>query len=480
MAICATAPDLEPTPPPAAPKGATRLLIDSGAAAHVTTIKTHTGPVRSPDGRVGRPCALRDGGMGIHKSEGVTNTTMTHAKTGARFTIENDNRVPTFGIPVLSLGELVREGYRHQLDRPPFCLWTPGGTQLPVTTHDNLYFMDVYPDNIKPTADMAAGVPHLPATAREPRMELFEPYAGRAMMARAARDLGMDVVAVGEIDIEANHLLLKDFPHAQVMRDAADGEWRTVQFTRDAWKIIAAGIPCQACAPTGLRRLWDDPRAEEIRRFVQMVECHRPHLAIIENVYAFALTMMGEFDKMMHSIGYAPVLPNGVPHVEFLRATDHHSAWWRDRIHRLYEPIKLTRLLPPLPAPPPAEIHDRPRTMGEYLLAAPEVPDWTFIHGDFKRLAKPRRSKPDDPLSPLVIAELIVQPRHPVARHSLVRLKGDDGTWVVLGIHEHTVDLIRNERERPRRLTVPRRDVATHVQHTLPVHSPQSTLISPN
>ena len=110
---------------------------------------------------------------------------------------------------------------------------------------------------------------------------------------------------------------------------------------------------------------------------------------------------------------------------------------------------------------------------------AGRVPPGWLVHGDCPRLDEPRRCKIDDPRSPLVVAELTIPADAPVAPLSHVRLRGSADVWAVLGVHEHTIDAIRDVREKPTRINVPKEDVVEHLPNVLPVHSADSTLVSP-
>ena len=357
---------------------------------------------------------LKDGGLHVHAVDAVKTTALEEVTSGVTFPLHNDLDAPSFGVPLLSVGELARQGWTSRLDQAPPYLVAPSGETVPVLAHNNLYYLDVRPAGRAAMADMGA------AEAASIPADVFEPYAGVAMLSRAAEAEGMSINSLGDKDPCARRVLAERFPDATVLADAQDGTWREVEFHPNRYRVMVAGIPCQPAAPTGVQRGWDDYRAAEIRRFVEMVGYHKPHHAVIENVYAFWIMMGQEFDKLMSKIGYVPVLSPGVSVVEYLRSTDHYSPVWRDRIHRSYEPKHLAEALPPLPTVEQADVHARPREILEFLRSRDDVPKTAFINGTFERLDEPRRAKEGDPRSPLVVATLHVLPSMPVDQLSKV------------------------------------------------------------
>jgi DNA (cytosine-5)-methyltransferase 1 len=51
--------------------------------------------------------------------------------------------------------------------------------------------------------------------------------------------------------------------------------------------VLAAGLPCQAFSPVGLKRGWADPREHVLHGLLRIVSRRRPRVVVVENVLGF-------------------------------------------------------------------------------------------------------------------------------------------------------------------------------------------------
>ncbi|KAH8062954.1 hypothetical protein JL721_8569 [Aureococcus anophagefferens] len=411
---------------------------------------------------------LADGGGHRHDVHGYTRTRLK--VDNVIFEVDNDNIVPGFTTKVLSVGMLRKQGFKMSLDTEPCGFYTPEEEWVAVNEHDNLLYIDAEHATEAPTAPASGGVSTASGGVMTPMLsqpgdyvtdghvEVVELFAGRGQLSKAALR-GARIVAVGEIDETALEMLRAEHPDALAMGDTARLEYRSVPWSRHAYRIVCGGFPCQMVAPQGLQLCWDDPRAAQALHFVAAVDANKPHAAIYENVYSFWALMGPEFDKLMAAIGYVPKVPGKTPRIEFFRATEHGSCLWRDRIHRHYEPANIE--LGNLAEIEKSKLYATPQRLEQHLLPASEVPEEAFLPGEFKRLEAPRRAKDEDPYSPLIVATITTKPGDKVTAGSRVRIRGSGDAWSVLEVRQHTVKLMRDERSNPTTVEVDKRSHRT-------------------
>lgn len=145
------------------------------------------------------------------------------------------------------------------------------------------------------------------AQGHKPRvLELCSGCGGLSMGLKAA---GFELAAHVELDREANQTYALNFapedqgvraqwsrPRDMVAQNMADllGDFDLSGSPREAFDVLAAGLPCQAFARIGRSKLRsvtgdvdafkNDPRASLYRRFLQIVDETRPLAILVENV----------------------------------------------------------------------------------------------------------------------------------------------------------------------------------------------------
>ena len=141
------APQPLPTPMPIQPYGSRRFVIDGGAQAHnaIGTDWARPSVRHIPDGALGRPPILHDGGGNAHPN----NFTATYrARIAAYpdliFVISDFNAIPTFDVNIISEGVLWRNHGINTLKGDDCHFLFPNGFKLPFATHNDMYYIDLF------------------------------------------------------------------------------------------------------------------------------------------------------------------------------------------------------------------------------------------------------------------------------------------------------------------------------------------------
>jgi DNA (cytosine-5)-methyltransferase 1 len=110
-------------------------------------------------------------------------------------------------------------------------------------------------------------------------------FAGLGGFHVALRSLGHECVFASEIDDELRQLYLKNFPDSHGL---VHGDIREFKDKVPPHDILCAGFPCQPFSKSGAQRgMRDKTRGTLFAEILAVLEKHRPHYLILENVGNF-------------------------------------------------------------------------------------------------------------------------------------------------------------------------------------------------